>query len=119
MRLENYAAGLVEELAGYERAKMNDRAKDVRTELDRIAPDLPRALAAAETDFTAGIKLYNVHDPEQVRAVFEAQPEVQRLRKLETDLTELGFYGAGRRRTAKAAAAPNTAVGGAGDGAGE
>jgi hypothetical protein len=110
MRLENYAAGLVEEFAGYERAGLRDRAKDVRAELERIAPDLPRALATAETDFVSGIKLYNVHDPEQVRAVFEAQPEVQRLRTLEADLTDLGYYGAVRKRTTKAAAAPETAT---------
>jgi hypothetical protein len=110
MRLENYAAGLVEELAGYERAGMKDRAKDVRAELDRISPDLPRALATAETDFVSGIKLYNEHDPERVRAIFERQPEVQRLRRLENDLTELGYYGQVRKRTTKAAAAPETAV---------
>ncbi|MFC0438761.1 hypothetical protein [Kutzneria buriramensis] len=110
MRLENYAAGLVEELAGYERAGMKDRAKDVRAELDRISPDLPRALAVAETDFVSGIKLYDVKDPEQVRAVFEAQPEVQRLRRLENDLTDLGYYGASRKRTTRAPGAPETVV---------
>jgi hypothetical protein len=108
MRLENYAAGLVDELSGYERAKMPDRAKEVRAELERIAPDLPRAVAGGETDFTAGIKLYNVSDPTQVAAVFEGQPEVQRLRKLEADLTDLGYYGAVRKRTTKAPAAPDT-----------
>lgn len=122
MRVENYAAGLVEELRGYTAAKMVDRAKEVRAELEGIAADLPMAIARAETDFTAGIKIYGNPPPELVRQTMAAQPEVQRLRRLEADLTELGYFGAPRKRTAKATTPPNldpNAGGGAGGGAGE
>lgn len=101
MRTELYAEALVEQLRGFKSVGLVERAKEVEAELERIAEDVPRAIAKAEADIKGSIKLETGTDP----AVLDNISEVRRLRQLEQDLIELGHYGS--KRTAKAASAPN------------
>lgn len=104
MRIEAYASGLVEELRGYKAAGMDDRAEEVVVELERIAPELPMAVAKAERDMKEPITLDSGVDP----AILDNLTEVQKLRQLEADLMELGYFGG--RRTARTPGAPDRAV---------
>jgi hypothetical protein len=104
MRIEGYASGLVEELRGYTAAGMDDRAKEVVAELERIAPELPMAIAKAERDMKEPITLDSGVDV----AILDNLTEVQKLRQLQSDLTELGYFGG--RRTARTPGAPDRAV---------
>jgi hypothetical protein len=104
MRTEAYASGLVAELRGYEAVGLTDRAAEVRAELERIAPELPRAIAKAERDMKDPITLDTGVDV----SILDNLTEVQQLRRTEAALEELGYLGG--RRTAARAAAPNKAV---------